>query len=53
MKSIERRSFIKTTVAASAFGVAPFNILPAGPSPNSKLNIACVGVGGQGSGDAT
>jgi predicted dehydrogenase len=53
MKSINRRRFIKTTAAASAFGVAPFNILPAGPSPNSKLNIACVGVGGQGSGDAT
>ena len=47
-KSIERRSFLKGMLAASAVGVAPFNILKAGPSPNGKLNIACVGVGGRG-----
>ena len=53
MKSINRRNFLKTSLAASALGVAPFNILKAGPSPNSKLNIACIGVGGMGSSDAS
>ncbi len=48
MKSINRRNFLRTGLAASAFGVAPFNILKAGPSPNSKVNIACIGVGNQG-----
>lgn len=51
-RSIERRTFLKGMLAASAVGVAPFNILKAGPSPNSKLNIACVGVGGRGAGVA-
>jgi predicted dehydrogenase len=49
MKSIKRRNFLKGTLAAA---VAPFNILKAGPSPNSKLNIACIGVGRQGSNNA-
>ena len=53
MKSMNRRNFLKGTLAASAIGVAPFNILKAGPSPNSKLNIACVGVGGQGASNAS
>lgn len=52
MKSLRRRSFLKTTLAATAFGTAPFNILKAGPSPNSKLNIAVIGVGGQGADNA-
>ncbi|MHC4683925.1 MAG: twin-arginine translocation signal domain-containing protein, partial [Planctomycetota bacterium] len=52
MKSMRRRDFLKGAVAASAVGVAPFNILKAGPSPNSKLNIAAIGVGQQGSGNA-
>jgi len=52
MKSINRRDFLKSSLAASAIGAAPFNILKAGPSPNSKLNIACIGVGSQGSGNA-
>ncbi len=52
MRSMRRRDFLKSTLAASAIGVAPFNILKAGPSPNSKLNIACIGVGMQGSGNA-
>jgi predicted dehydrogenase len=52
MKSIKRRDFLKGALAASAVGVAPFNILKAGPSPNSKLNIAAIGVGLQGSGNA-
>lgn len=48
-KPLERRTFLKGILAASAVGVAPFNILKAGVSPNSKLNIACIGVGGRGS----
>lgn len=51
MPSVKRRDFLKTTLAASVAGVAPFNILRAGPSPNSKLNIVGVGIGRQGSGD--
>jgi len=52
MASLSRRNFLKSVLAASAVGTAPFNILKAGPSPNSKLNIACIGVGMQGSGNA-
>ncbi|TWT78862.1 Inositol 2-dehydrogenase [Planctomycetes bacterium CA13] len=46
---VKRRTLLKGALAASAAGLAPFNILKAGPSPNSKLNIACIGVGGRGS----
>ena len=53
MKSIKRRDFLKGVLAASAVGVAPFNILKAGPSPNGKLNIAGIGIGGQGSSNAS
>ena len=52
MKSVQRRDVLKGALAASAVGVAPFSILRAGPSPNSKLNIACIGVGRQGAGNA-
>src|SRR5210317_1901927 len=52
MKSIRRRDFLKGALAGSTMVAAPFNILKAGPSPNSKLNIACIGVGMQGSGNA-
>ena len=52
MKSIKRRDVLKGALAGTAVGVAPFNILKAGASPNSKLNIACIGVGGMGSSDA-
>jgi predicted dehydrogenase len=51
-RTLRRRSFLKGTLAASAAGIAPFHILRAGPSPNSKLNIACIGVGGRGAGVA-
>lgn len=47
-----RRRFLKSALAASAAGIAPFNILKAGPSPNSKLNIAAIGVGRRGAGVA-
>lgn len=52
MKSIKRRDFLKGALAGSAIVAAPFNILKAGVSPNSKLNIACIGVGLQGSGNS-
>lgn len=52
MRSIKRREILKRSMAASAVWVTPFNILKAGPSPNSKLNIACIGVGNQGSENA-
>jgi len=52
MKPIKRRDFLKSTLAATAIGITPFNILKAGASPNSKLNIACIGVGSQGSGNS-
>ena len=52
MSSINRRDFLKTTLAASAANLAPFNIGKAGVSPNSKLNIAAIGVGQQGSSNA-
>ena len=52
MKSVKRRDVLKGALAGAAVGVAPFNILKAGASPNSKLNIACIGVGGMGSADA-
>ena len=51
-RSIRRREFLKGTLAASAVGIAPLNILKAGPSPNSKVNVACIGIGGRGSGNA-
>lgn len=46
---MRRRLFLKSALAASAAGVAPFNIQAAGPSPNSKLNIVGVGIGKMGS----
>ena len=51
MQSIKRRRFLKAALAASATTIAPFNILAAGTSPNSKLNVVGVGIGRQGSGD--
>lgn len=46
--SLTRRTFLRGTVGVSAATLAPFRILRAGPSPNGKLNIACIGVGGRG-----
>ena len=45
---MKRRSFLKATLATTAISAAPFNILPAGAAPNSKLNIVGVGIGGMG-----
>ncbi len=49
---MKRRKFIKISTVASACAAAPFNILKAGPSPSSKLNIAVIGVGNQGASNA-
>lgn len=49
---MKKRSFLKTTLATTAYGMAPFNILRAGESPNSKLNVAIIGCGRQGSSNA-
>ncbi len=51
--SVNRRVFLKTTAAASlAFQIVPRYVLGQGQTPPSeKLNIAGIGVGGQGAGD--
>jgi predicted dehydrogenase len=49
MSRLTRRSFVQTTLAAGA--VLPFGapaILSAGQSPNEKVRLAAVGVGGKG-----
>jgi predicted dehydrogenase len=47
--SSSRRRFLRTTAAAAgAFALPQFNIAKAGPSANSKLNLAFIGVGGRG-----
>jgi predicted dehydrogenase len=45
-KSISRRQFMGSTAAAMAFTIVPSHVLA--QSPNEKLNIAGVGVGGMG-----
>ncbi len=51
-RNVNRRTFLKGSLIATAAGLPSFNILKAGPSPNSKLNIACIGVGRRGAGVA-
>ncbi|HVU26096.1 MAG TPA: Gfo/Idh/MocA family oxidoreductase [Opitutus sp.] len=50
---ITRRTFISTTAAAVAYGALPRRVRAATRriSPNEKLNIAAVGIGGQGRAD--
>ena len=49
MKSINRRSFLKTSAAAST--IPAFNILPSyGADPKEKLNLAIIGCSNQGGG---
>jgi predicted dehydrogenase len=52
-KSISRRSFIRNTAAVTTFVIVKPAVLgrAAEPSPNNKLNIAGVGIGGQGGSD--
>lgn len=52
--NISRREFIGTSaMAAAAFTIVPRFVLggPGFQAPSDKLNIACIGVGGMGSGD--
>src|SRR5512138_3479673 len=49
---LTRRQFLGATATASSFMFLPSHVaLGAGDSPNNKLNIAGVGVGGQGGAD--
>jgi predicted dehydrogenase len=52
-QSISRRGFVKAASTVAAFTVVPRHVLGAAgqPSANNKLNIAGIGVGGQGAGD--
>lgn len=44
-----RRSFLKTSaLAAAAFSLPRFSIGQPGPTPNAKLNVACIGIGNRG-----
>ena len=49
---VSRRTFLAGATAVAAFNFFPARVLGrGGPGPNSKLNIAGVGVGGQGAHD--
>src|SRR5690242_11523530 len=52
-KGISRRSFLAATTTVTAFMAVPARVLGRGgeSSPNNKLNIAGIGVGGQGGND--
>jgi predicted dehydrogenase len=44
-----RRTFLKSSaIAATAFSLPRFSIGQTGPSANSKINVACVGIGNRG-----
>jgi predicted dehydrogenase len=44
-----RRTFLKTSaLATAAFTLPRFSIGQAGISPNSKINVACIGIGNRG-----
>lgn len=44
-----RRTFLKTSaLATAAFTLPRFSIGQAGGSPNSKINVACIGIGNRG-----
>ena len=45
---MNRRDFLKTGAATAGFSILPAGILKAGQSPNSKLNIAVIGVANRG-----
>src|SRR5258706_612444 len=49
---VSRRDFLRATCASGVFAFLPSRVLGRdGPSPNAKLNIAGVGIGGQGAWD--
>jgi hypothetical protein len=47
-----RRDFIATGAAVLGFNIIPRHVLgaPGRPAPSERLNIGCVGIGGQGGG---
>ncbi len=50
-ETVNRRTFLKqSAVIGAGLVVAKSGILRAGQSPNEKLNIAVIGVGGRGGG---
>src|SRR5512136_1679832 len=51
--SLSRRELVGTAAAVAAFTFVPRHVLGAAgqPSANNKLNVAGIGVGGQGGGD--
>jgi len=53
VEGISRRRFVKDAAAVAAFAVVPRHVLggPRQVPPSEKLNIAGIGVGGQGAGD--
>ncbi|GAG50435.1 unnamed protein product, partial [marine sediment metagenome] len=50
---ISRRDFMGSSVAAAAFTIVPRHVLggSGNTAPSEKLNIAGIGVGGQGASD--
>jgi predicted dehydrogenase len=52
-RKISRRDFLGSAAAAAAFTIVPRHVLggPRNIPPSEKLNIAGIGVGGQGAGD--
>ena len=52
-RKVSRRAFLRTTTAATAFLFLPRRVLggPGQPGANSRLNLAAVGIGGQGRAD--
>lgn len=52
-RKISRRDFVGASVAAAAFTIVPRHVLggTGNTAPSEKLNIAGIGVGGQGGGD--
>ena len=48
-KKINRRSFLAASAAASSLTILPGGIIGQNASPNAKLNIAGIGIGGMGS----
>src|SRR5512147_3100221 len=52
-EDVSRRTFVKTTATVAAFTVVPRHVLggPRQIPPSEKLNIAGIGVGGQGAWD--
>jgi predicted dehydrogenase len=52
-RNLSRRDFISATASLAAFTIVPRSVLggTAGPAPSDKLNMAGIGVGGQGRSD--